>query len=175
MALCSTIVQQQSALIAQQEVLESLTTWLLKHDCHNSSYDCNSNNPNCNLPRWVHNKPHDPNEMRDFNNCTWYYCSKCHKGAGSWNITHTTGGHITNYYHQWSPTMHNNNHSSGFWCMFLMDSQDSDHSCKRLSVTFKDQCKPASFKYQAQTQQDPMSCSQMLNSLKGTWVSLLHL
>jgi len=174
MALRSTIVQQQTALIAQQQVLESLTTRSLRQDRTNGTYDRNNNNNTRNLPRWVREKPQDLDETREFNNRTWYYCSKCRKGTGSWNITHTTGGHITNYYNQHPPMIRNtNNNSHGFRRTFSIDSQESDHSCKRPAVTFEDQRKPSSFKRQVQSQNGQMTRSQMINSLKGARVSLL--
>jgi len=165
-------VQQQSTLLAQQHVLESLTSRSQRTDQYRGRHNNNGNHTR-NLPKWIREKPTHPDETRDFNNRTWYYCSKCRKGTGTWNITHTTGGHITNYFQQRSPQQKRQTHSSGLRCTSSTDSQDSKHSRKRSSITFANQRKPSSFKRQAQSSNDSLSCTQMINSLKGTRASLL--
>jgi len=126
LALHSTIVQQQSALLAQQHVLESLTSRSQRTDQYRGRHNNNGNHTH-NLPKWIREKPTHPDETRDFNNRTWYYCSKCRKGTGTWNITHTTGGHITNYFQQRSPQQKRQTHSSGLRRTSSTDSQDSKH------------------------------------------------
>jgi len=91
-----------------------------------------------NLPRWLREKPEDPNDTRQFNNRTWYYCQKCRRGTGAWNVTHNTDGHIFNYRPQRPHSPNRFKAHLGLRRTSSMDSQDSQHSRTRSNVTFDD-------------------------------------
>jgi len=140
LALCSTIAHQNTALLAQQEALEALTAtnWHHPHQDkhgHNSHLDHHPNFPG--LPKWVREKPTDPDETHQFNRQTWYYCGKCCRGKGAWNVMHKMESHINRFLsdpsNQSSDTYQAN---LGLRRTNSTDSNDSNHSRKHSVISF---------------------------------------
>jgi hypothetical protein len=46
----------------------------------------------CRMPTWINNKPSDSHEVRQHQDCAWYWCSKCKQGRGSWSPSHSMDG-----------------------------------------------------------------------------------
>jgi hypothetical protein len=83
-------IKKSLSMIASSD--NQIKQFKAKYSKNDSSNGSRFEKKSCSIPPWMDDKPTDPAETKQWDNCTLHHCLQCKQGCGSWSPSHSTAG-----------------------------------------------------------------------------------